>query len=180
MAAGKNIRRRGISLDASERLNGLCGSELEELYQADRLEHKRAVGMVKRRLFTLPGLLARADEMKEELEDLQQAGASGTPEHSMSIALAVRPGMRISKEEAFEKQVELLKKRLTAARREIARVKRAMAYMESDEYYRIIPEHYMKQKTFEEIAEILNCSVATVYRNHTRLIEILAARLYGA
>lgn len=176
MPQGKNTRR--------SRLGGadgvFCGSELEALAQFDSLDGKRAAGMAKRRLWGLPGLLARAEELKDEIDDLTEAGPLGTPERSMSVALAVRPGMRITREEAWEKQLELLERRLQSTKREVARVKRALAYIESDEYYRIIPEHYMRQKTFEELAELLNCSVATVYRNHNRLLSILASRMYGA
>lgn len=177
MPQGKNTRRESISYSSDVYYTG---SELESLAGTAALDAQRAAGMAKRRLWALPGLLARAEELKDEIDDLNSAGALGTPEHSMSVALAVRPGMRITREEAWEKQLELLERRAQSTKREIGRVKRALAYIESDEYYRIIPEHYMRQKTFEELAEMLNCSVATVYRNHKRLLSILAARMYGA
>lgn len=176
MPQGKNTRREALTQYGCF----YAGSELDSLAQSDALDAKRAAGMAKRRLWGLPGLLARAEELKDEIDDLKAAGPLGTPERSMSVALAVRPGMRITREEAWEKQLELLERRLQSTRREVSRVKRALAYIESDEYYRIIPEHYMRQKTFEELAEMLNCSVATVYRNHNRLMSILAARMYGA
>lgn len=51
------------------------------------------------------------------------------------------------------------------------KIESALKLIESDPYYRIIPEYYIEGRTREEIAEEFNTSPTTISRNKKRLME---------
>ena len=61
----------------------------------------------------------------------------------------------------------------------VAKVEEALATIESDPYYKVIPMFYFQNQTRENIAFIFNTSVTTISRNKTRLLNQLKVILFS-
>lgn len=58
-----------------------------------------------------------------------------------------------------------------------AKIDEALKLIEDDPYYEIIPMFYFHNETREYIAEYFDCTVTTISRNKTRLLNKLKLRL---
>lgn len=61
----------------------------------------------------------------------------------------------------------------------IKEIDRALKEIKNDDYYDVIPKFFFERKTVEKIAEEMNCDTVTIYRNKSRLLDILTIKLYG-
>ena len=100
-------------------------------------------------------------------------------EHSSSLVRVLRPGMRLEPEEVHAMQLQMLRGRLAADERELKRMNVALDFIRDDPYYLAVEARYLRGMGDYEIAERLNCDPSTVRRNRTRLVRMLALRLYG-
>lgn len=62
---------------------------------------------------------------------------------------------------------------------EIGRIKKALAAIQQDPYYPLIPAKYFQGAKERTSAAICACDRATVWRNRKRLLDDLSLRLFG-
>lgn len=132
-----------------------------------------------KRLYALVVLKARVKELKEELFELESMGIDALKKHSASFVRLIRPGMRISEEEAHEAQLLSIKSHLVADEREVSKLTNALKFVEDDPYYGVIESKYFSGRSDEETAQALCCDPATVRRNRMRLLKKIMLYLYG-
>ncbi len=140
---------------------------------------KAAYAETERRLFALRPLRARVKETREEIAELEGLGLEALREHSASLVRVLRPGMRLDPEDVHAMQLAHLKGRLAADERELKRMGIALDFIRDDPYFMAIDGRYLKGMADADIAEQLSCDPSTVRRNRTRLVRMLALRLYG-
>ena len=138
-----------------------------------------AYAMTERRLYAFPILRQRVEDGKEELMELETMGLDGLRHHDRSIVRLVRPGLRVSEEEAHTAQMASLRGRLAADEMEVKKVQRALNAVCGDYYYPVIEMKYFKRFTDEDCSERLRCDPSTVRRHRLRLVKTLALWLYG-
>lgn len=139
-----------------------------------------AYRQTEKRLKALPMLIDRIEDEKEELAELENYGVDGLRHVARSYVSMIKPGMRITPEEAHAVQMARLRAQLNSDELEVRRMKRALALIEDDPYYEIIKQYYYRCKPDSAISYRMNCDTATVGRNRRRLVKKLALRLYGA
>jgi len=66
-----------------------------------------------------------------------------------------------------------------AIAQEIDGVKQALQAISRDPYYPLIPAKYFQGAKERTAAALCACNIATVWRNRTRLLDMLALRLFG-
>ena len=130
-----------------------------------------------RRLYALPHLLEKAVEDAARLEEMQDSGA--VQGKSRSIVRFTAGGVRVDPEEMFEAVMNDLQARMAADRQEIDTVQKALKSIERDTYYPAVPARYFDGKADWEVAEEMRCDERTVRRNRSRLVRVIAIRLYG-
>ena len=59
-------------------------------------------------------------------------------------------------------------------------MERALATIETDDYYLTVTGRYIDDLPDERVAELIPCDTTTVWRNRKRLVQRLAVWLYGA
>ncbi len=140
---------------------------------------KAAYAETERRLYAMRALRARVEDTREELAELEGLGIEALREHSASLVRVLRPGMRLDPEEVHAVQLATLRGRLAADERELKRMNIALSFISDDPYYLAVEARYLRGMGDYDIAERLNCDPSTVRRNRTRLVRMLALRLYG-
>ncbi len=140
---------------------------------------KAAYAETERRLYAMRALRARVEDTREELAELEGLGIEALREHSASLVRVLRPGMRLDPEEVHAVQLAALRGRLAADERELKRMNIALSFISDDPYYLAVEARYLRGMGDYDIAERLNCDPSTVRRNRTRLVRMLALRLYG-
>ena len=131
------------------------------------------------RLYALPILRERILDNEAELMELESLGIEALRGHDRSIVRLLRPGMRVSEEEAHLAQMASLRGRIAADELEVNRIQRALNCICGDPYFAVIDHKYFQRLTDDESAEIMNCDPSTVRRNRLRLVKRIALRLYG-
>lgn len=61
----------------------------------------------------------------------------------------------------------------------IGRIKTALESVSLDPYYNLIPIRYFQGAKERTVATLCNCDKATVWRNRTRLLDVMALHLLG-
>ena len=128
-----------------------------------------------KRIKALPILMERVEDNRARL------GEDGNlmPGKSKSIVRFSASGVRADPEEMLEAVRRSVEAHLAADQEEIDLVTRALEYVKEDLYYPAVYGGLVLHKTDEQLAEELYCDESTVRRNRSRLIRIIAVRLYG-
>lgn len=128
-----------------------------------------------KRIKLLPVLRERVEEYRERL------GENGNlmPGKSKSIVRFSASGVRADPEEMLEAVRQTVEAHLAADQEEIDIVTAAMACVQDDFYYPTVYEGLVEHKSDAELAEMLYCDESTIRRNRSRLIRVIAVRLYG-
>lgn len=128
-----------------------------------------------KRIKALPILMERVEDNRARL------GEDGNlmPGKSKSIVRFSASGVRADPEEMLEAVRRSVEAHLAADQEEIDLVTRALEYVKEDLYYPAVYDGLVLHKTDEQLAEELYCDESTVRRNRSRLIRIIAVRLYG-
>lgn len=82
-------------------------------------------------------------------------------------------------DEKAEEQIQELEYRINNIKKFINVIDDALAKIKTDPYYEIILLKYVKNNTYEEIAEKLDKDVSTISRNKNRLINKLKTFLFA-
>ena len=119
--------------------------------------------------------------LRERVEDnLVRLGENGNllPGRSKSIVRFSAAGVRADPEDMLEAVRQTVEAHVAADQEEIDIVTMAMKSVQDDFYYPAV-EGLSLRKTDAELAEQLYCDESTIRRNRSRLIRIIAIRLYG-
>ena len=130
------------------------------------------------RLSTLASLKAKVREQGWDIEELIKNGRHG---RSKDICLyTTAGGEAIPEEEVIKVLVTNLKKKARINQRAIKEVEVALELIKKDEYYKYIEGRYFKNKSDAAMAKEDKCDLRTVWSNRSRLVKVVAVRLYGA
>ena len=135
--------------------------------------------MTEKRLRRYAILCRRVTECKKEIEALSQMDMESLCQSSSSVVSLIRTGMRKDPEDACRAQLQILKSYVAADEFEIRQIRRALSYIRNDPYYMIVMYKYCKGLTDEQISKHIKCSLSTVRRHRTRLVNTVATALYG-
>lgn len=127
------------------------------------------------RIKLLPTLQERVNDNKARLSE----DGNLMPGKSKSIVRFSASGVRADPEEMLEAVRKSVEAHLAADQNEIDIVTKAMESVKGDYYYSTVYDGLILHKTDAELAEKLYCDESTVRRNRSRLIRIIAVRLYG-
>jgi hypothetical protein len=145
--------------------------------QRGKTEAKDAFRKTESRLYAYPELLKNVDKYKRDIEDLQRE----SPGRSKDLVFySIHGGSRLTDEEIMEGRILLVQKKMERDQAEIDEINYAMEVVKGDEYYPIIDKKYFQGMKDDEIAADLACDPSTVRRNKSRLIRMVAVKLYGA
>ena len=128
-----------------------------------------------KRIRALPILQERVEDYRARL------GENGNlmPGKSKSIVRFSASGVRADPEEMLEAVRKTTEAHLAADQEEIDIVTAAITCVQEDFYYPTVYDGLVQHKSDAELAEQLYCDESTVRRNRSRLIRIIAIRLYG-
>ena len=147
----------------------------EKMYAERNLRPDNCYKQTIKRIRLLPILQERVED------NLARLGENGNlmPGRSKSIVRFSASGVRADPEEMLEAVRSTLEAHLAADQEEIAIVTKAMESVKTDYYYKAVYDGLVLKKTDEELAEELFCDESTVRRNRSRLVRVIAVRLYG-
>ena len=128
-----------------------------------------------RRIKALPILQERVEDNRARLSE----DGNLLPGKSKSIVRFSASGVRADPEEMLEAVRKTTEAHLAADQEEIDIVTAAIACVQEDFYYPTVYDGLVQHKSDAELAEQLYCDESTVRRNRSRLIRIIAIRLYG-
>ena len=129
-----------------------------------------------KKLKAYPILKNNIREYKKDLEDIYKE------EFGTSPAVHIVQGYHCSDMTVDEiRHIEALKIEVKMYRDEkiINEIDRALLEIDSDYYAVVIRYMYFDKMKIEDIAKLLSCDKATIYRNRNRLLDILALKFYG-
>ena len=128
-----------------------------------------------KRIKALPVLQERVKDNASRL------GENGNlmPGKSKSIVRFSASGVRADPEEMLEAVRRSVEAHIAADQEEIDAVTSALECVKDDYYYPAVYDGLVLRKTDIVLAEMLYCDESTIRRNRTRLIHIIAIRLYG-
>lgn len=128
------------------------------------------------RLYALPDLESKVARDKQYLEEFSYS----PKRHSTDIVRFQRSGSRLSIDDIEKAIKQDRQAQIAADEFEIRTIKEALASLEKDSYYRVIPGRYFEDKSDDEMAKELHCEDRTIRRNRGRLVHRIAIKLYGA
>ena len=140
-------------------------------------EPKDVFKATEKRLYAYPVLQAKVKDDEGMLEEVRQYGIH---QKSHSITRFIRNGIRLEPDEIKEAVIIDLKAAIAADRYEIGRIDKALEQIADDEYQDLIRYKYFKQKSEDEIADLMHCAPRTVRAHKSRLVGRLSVFLYGA
>lgn len=131
-----------------------------------------------KRLYAYPVLKKNIERYKKDIEDVKQEEFSRSKDIAFYAAGAGTEKPDI--EEIRKAKIFVIEQKIARDREEIKEIEAALDEIRNDEYFEIIPLHYFKRISQEEISQKVHCDKVTVWRNRRRLLNILEVCLYGA
>ena len=128
-----------------------------------------------RRIRALPILRERVAANRARLSE----DGDLIPGRSKSIVRFTASGCRVNPEEMLEAVRQSVEAHIAADQQEIDAVTAAMDCVKEDFYFPVLTDGLAGDKTEAQLAEALFCDESTVRRNRSRLIRVVAIRLYG-
>lgn len=132
---------------------------------------------VTRRLYAYPILKRNVENYKLDIADLQKEEFKTSP--------AVRHiqaywNNDLTADDIREIKTLEIEQAMYRDEQEIAKIDRALAEIQDDAFYEIIPALYFYKTHVEALTNKLYCNRATIYRHKKRLLDKLSICLYGA
>ena len=112
--------------------------------------------------------------MKTQIKDLEQYGIKkGT-----SAVHVVSNVIKEDEDIIIERRINNLKQSIHRTKSVLKMINLILQDIRDDKYYKIIELKYFDKKTYEEIAEVMECDISTISRNKNRLINKIKVRLF--
>ena len=106
------------------------------------------------------------NDMKTQIKDLEQYGIKkGT-----SALHVVSNVIKEDEDIIIERRINNLKQSIHRTKSVLKMINLILQDIRDDKYYKIIELKYFDKKTYEEIAEVLECDISNISRNKNRLI----------
>lgn len=144
-----------------------------------KCEAKEAFRKTETRLYAYPELLRNIEKYKKDIEDLRMEDP-GRSKDIVFFSIHGGGGNRLSAEEVQEARILLVQRKIYRDQVEIDEMNYALEFVKNDEYYPLLTMRYFEGKSDDEIAEKMACDPSTIRRNKSRLIRVVAVKLYGA
>lgn len=129
-----------------------------------------------KKLKSYPILKRNIEEYQKDLDDIYKEEFGKSPAVHV-VQSYYNPEMTVD-EIRYVESLKILKNKIRDEA-VIKEVDRALNEIKNDYYYTIIPKFFFDKKTVERIAEEMGCDTVTIYRNKSRLLDILTIKLYG-
>lgn len=114
------------------------------------------------------------NDMKTQIKDLEQYGIKkGT-----SAVHVVSNVIKEDEDIIIERRINNLKQSIHRTKSVLKMINLILQDIRDDKYYKIIELKYFDKKTYEEIAEVMECDISTISRNKNRLINKIKVRLF--
>ncbi len=107
-------------------------------------------------------------QRKTQIKDLKKYGI---PKKSKSIVSMSDNSIKLEENDILDNTIKNIEKSIIKTKVVLKYIDHILFKLRNDDYYSIIELKYFKNKTVEEIAEILEKDVSTVSRNKNRLIN---------
>lgn len=107
-------------------------------------------------------------QRKTQIKDLKKYGI---PKKSKSIVTMSDNSIKLEENDILDNTIKNIEKSIIKTKVVLKYIDHILSKFRNDDYYSIIELKYFKNKTVEEIAEILEKDVSTVSRNKNRLIN---------
>ena len=120
------------------------------------------------------------DIISDKEKEIEIIREHGTFKRSNSITFFSKnvSNEQKSEMEQIESAINKLNEDITITKYAISKINSALEQIKDDKYYKIIEFRYLMGKTIENIAELLDKDITTIYRNKTRLINALKIHLF--
>jgi DNA-binding MarR family transcriptional regulator len=140
---------------------------------------RTAFKCTEKRLSQLGMVQRRLEDERSDYCELKELGVEALRSHDASFVSLISPGMRLDPMEAHAVQMQRLEKRISADGREIKKMRSALKDIENDPYYAVLELYYEHGMKDEAIGEKMGYDRSTIARHRSRLVRLLACRLYG-
>lgn len=134
-------------------------------------EKKSTFQRTEQLLYLMPKLKEAISHNKQRISDLKKYGLEkkGSAVHVIPTTTPIKK----DEEELIDLEISKLNQRNYIINSEIKWINSILNTMIKDKFYKIIELKYFNNKTYEELAEDLECDVSTISRNRTRIINEL-------
>lgn len=114
------------------------------------------------------------NDMKTQIKDLEQYGIK----KRTSAVHVVSNVIKEDEDIIIERRINNLKQSIHRTKSVLKMINLILQDIRDDKYYKIIELKYFDKKTYEEIAEVMECDISTISRNKNRLINKIKVRLF--
>lgn len=128
---------------------------------------KKTIRETEKRLFRYAILKKRVEDSRNDIAELAKR----------SVKCII--GNNYEGEEEFNKKLKCIENCIDADEYEIKQIERALAVVRNDYYFSIIEYKYFNAMTDVQAAQRVLCSVSTLRRQKSKLINKIADALYG-
>lgn len=177
--AQKTKKELGIIKLVNDAIDKAIKSVMQTGIHRGKIEAKEAFRKTESRLYAYPELIKNIEKYKLDIDDLKREGA-GKRAKDLVFFSARAGGSRLTDEEIKEGRILIVQIKMERDQAEVDEINYALEVVKEDEYYQIIEMRYFQGMKDDEIASILSCDPSTVRRNKSRLIRMVAVKLYGA
>ena len=164
-----------------ETKNEIVKKVLEELKSKKLLKNpKSSYKSTEKILYSLnvlPEAIKLIDEEVKRLE-AEMKDISKAPTKSNTLVLNEKDSTYVYGDEILETRISELKQISVKAKSQVRLVKNVLKKIENEKYYKIIPLYYFENKTFERIAEELDCSIGTINKYHKKIMNKLKVYIF--
>lgn len=130
-------------------------------------------------LFNYNNFVSAVKDKEEQIKELQSYGIK----HKSASVTSYTGGDGFievkSEQEKVDDRIQSIELSIKVTKTFIKIIDDALASLEYDKYYDLIPMRYFKGCSRDEIAEHFDCDVKTINRNKNRLINLLQIRLFS-
>ncbi len=154
---------------------------LEELKSKNLLNTpKSSFKSTEKVLFSYNVLPEALKLINEEIKNLQEESIKIVKPVTKSNTLILNDkyGTYVYGDETLDTRISELKQIAAKTKSQIRMIKSALRQIEEDNYYNIIPLYYFEEKTIEEVAEEMECSIGAISKHKKRLINLLKVYIF--
>lgn len=115
-------------------------------------------------------------DMEHQIDDLKTYGIPKSGK--AAVVVGDVNTIKIDEDKLIDDRISELRQSIHRTRAVINMVNSILQDLRKDKYYEIIRLKYFDKKSYEEIAEFLECDISTVSRNKNRLVNAIKIRLF--
>lgn len=155
----------------------------KRIVMAAKKAKRNVLKETEKRLRAYPILRQNISRHEKDIEDIKHETMQRSHDVIMYRAHTGRvPGDEKDLEKLREEKIYRLTEKIHRDEAEVREIENALACIRDSEYYRLIELMYFSPKAYtqDDLAAMLHCDRATLWRNKKKLIEQISVVLYGA